>query len=236
MEIDKKNIAIWKFIFRAVSSDAHPYTFNNRCELLDEINISRIPPDFSPTIFSAEITPSLVDKDEVFIIRKIICEQLAEGNISRPVIVSSSILMKGNESSYLSMIREREESARAEEQLHQQFNAILDSLCYDTSNSEAWYRICIRLSIKADIIRYRIISGRMTNVTEFRAFGAYDPKVFLSSQPLHPQTHDILIVYLFGNCLKRHFSHINVNQKNTRTLSGMIFLCMVQHIGQLSYC
>ena len=178
MEIDKKSIAIRKFIFRAVSGDAHPYSFDNRCELLDEIKIDCIPPDFPSTIFSAEITPSLDEKDEVFIIRKGICEQLAEGNIPRPGLVSSSLLMKGNESSDPSMIGEREESAKTEEQLHQKFNAILDSLCYDTSNSEAWYRIGICLSIKADIISDRIISERMTNVTEFGAFGAYDPKDF----------------------------------------------------------
>ena len=65
------------------------------------------------------------------------------------------------------MIRKREEYTRIEEQLHQQFNAILDSLCYDASNSAAWYRIGIYLSIKADITRDCIIYERMTNVTEF---------------------------------------------------------------------
>lgn len=88
--------------------------------------------------------------NEVYIVRKGICEYLAEGSL--PTIGSGSI-SKQEESG---VTKERELASQAERAVCKKFNFIIDSLNYEPTNPSRWYRAGLCLGVKIDIIMDRL--------------------------------------------------------------------------------
>ena len=100
---------------------------------------------------------SLSEK-EMTIVRQGICSRLADGPIPRLGSVAITMDTSVDPTMSPTMAEEREITARTEKAIFNKLQAIIDSLCYDPSNAEGWFRAGLCFGIKADIIRDRLVS------------------------------------------------------------------------------
>ena len=134
--------AIRKFLFSA----------EKNCDL-SRLNTPSAPRDFPEWVLSQVDTLNLsrkIDRNDLQIIRKGICHELAKGSIMK--------LDGQNLSSSDQGLSEETELTKSHElSLNKKFCAVLDDLCYNPENIEGWIVLSECLGFKADIICDRLV-------------------------------------------------------------------------------
>ena len=96
-------------------------------------------------------------ENDIYLVRKGICEHLVEGPIPRLGSSSTSSMKPTEDANTFSHSNEERKLTEATEvALYEKTTTIIDTLNYDPQNCLAWYRAGICLGIKADIIMDRI--------------------------------------------------------------------------------
>ena len=105
---------------------------------------------------------SVEEIKEIRHVRKGICEELAEGPPPRigTTTATGEVAKESHRNDLENEAIERESTALYEKELQQKFTAILDYLCYEPRDADAWYRAGLCLSFRADIICDRLVRRR----------------------------------------------------------------------------
>lgn len=101
--------------------------------------------------------------EEVRLVRKGICEEMAQGalpRISGSGGLTSEVVGSKEKGQTKSESAERQSTAQFEREIFEKFTAILDYLCYEPTDADSWYRLGLLLSFKADIICDRLATPR----------------------------------------------------------------------------
>jgi hypothetical protein len=112
---------------------------------------SELEPSNEEDTGDSEPDKASIVKEEIMMVRKGICSQLAQGSL--PVTAAEQTKNKADAVAD----EERAVSSRSEEEMSKKFNFILDDLCLgDVRNCEGWYRAAQCLMMKADLIADRL--------------------------------------------------------------------------------
>jgi len=128
--------------------------------------------------------------EEVRLVRKGICEEMAQGALPR---MSGSggltfeVVGSRDKGQTKSESIERESTAQYEREIFEKFTAILDYLCYEPTDADSWYRLGLLLSFKADIICDRLTTPR--GQVELGQSGICVPKTEPKWEELLPLEH-----------------------------------------------
>jgi len=101
--------------------------------------------------------------EEVRLVRKGICEEMAQGALPRMSGsggLTSEVVGSKEKGQTKSESVERQSTAQFEREIFEKFTAILDYLCYEPTDADSWYRLGLLLSFKADIICDRLATPR----------------------------------------------------------------------------
>ena len=112
---------------------------------------------------SSPVQVSVDAMEEVRLVRKGICEEMAQGALPRMSGsggLTSEVVGNREKDQTKSESAERESTARYEREICEKFTAILDYLCYEPTDADSWYRLGLLLSFKADIICDRLTMPR----------------------------------------------------------------------------
>ena len=167
----KQGEAIRKFVFSSNRTDQDCLSEDADAALLDKSHKAGLLPEFPQWVLESkaeeksdnETGDSQIDDtsqkshSEVLLVRKGICRQLAEGPLPRHGATTSLPGQGEDSNKATNETAEREGSALHEKELNKKFQAILDHLCFEPTNSDGWHRAGICLSFKAELIRDRLI-------------------------------------------------------------------------------
>ena len=121
------------------------------------------PPHLDLSSLSSPVQVSVDANEEVRLVRKGICEEMAQGALPRLSgsggLTSEVAGSRGKDQTKSESV-ERESTARYEREICEKFTAILDYLCYEPTDADIWYRLGLLLSFKADIICDRLTMPR----------------------------------------------------------------------------